>query len=129
MCYSNFLRTVLKLDCLSCLAMAALLVPGAAMLSGPFGITEELLRLAGLALIPIGLFIGWLGFRGQGPAAFIKLVIFGNIGWVAASFVVVAAIPAITSLGAAFVTVQAVAVLTLATLEWLGLRQGNQAIA
>ena len=129
MTYSNFLRTVLKLDCLSCLAMAALLVPGASTLAGMFGMAEELLRAAGLALIPIGLFIGWLGVRGNGPAALVGLVVIGNIGWTAASLAVAAYLPAITPLGTAFVTVQALAVLVLALLEWRGLRQSSAAVA
>lgn len=129
MTYSTFLKTVLKLDCLSCVGMAALLVPGASALSALFGMPEELLRLAGLALIPIGLFIGWLGIRGQGPAALVGLVVIGNLGWVAASFAVAASLPAITAIGVAFVTAQALAVLSLALLEWRGLRQVSPSIA
>ena len=129
MTYSNFLRTVLKLDCASCLAMAALLVPGAAALSGPLGVAEELLRFAGLVLIPLGLFIGWLGLRGEGPAGFVGLVVIGNIGWTAASFALAATLPAITAIGVAFVSVQALAVLGLALLEWRGLRQSRAAMA
>lgn len=129
MTYSKFLRIVLKLDCLSCLAMAALLVPGAAMLAGIFGMPEDLLREAGLVLIPIGLFIGWLGMRGFGPAALVGLVVGGNVGWTTASMAAVALMPAITPIGTAFVTVQALAVLGLALLEWRGLRQSRTAAA
>lgn len=129
MTYSNFLKTVLKLDSLSCLGMAALLVPGSAILSPLFGMAEELLRLAGLALIPIGLFIGWLGLRGIGPATLVALVVIGNLAWVAASFAVAVAVPSMTPLGVAFVTVQALAVLALALLEWRGVRQSSAAIA
>lgn len=127
MTYSKFLRIVLKLDCLSCLAMAALLVPGAAMLAGIFGMPEDLLREAGLVLIPIGLFVGWLGMRGHGPAALVGLVVGGNIGWTTASTAAVALMPATTPIGTAFVTVQALAVLGLALLEWRGLRQSRTA--
>lgn len=129
MTYSKFLRTVLKLDCASCLAMAALLIPGAVALAGPFGIAEELLRVAGLLLIPIGLFIGWLGLRGEGPAALVGLVVLGNIGWTAASLALAASLPAIAPVGVAFLTVQALAVLGLALLEWRGLRQSRAAMA
>ena len=129
MTYSTFLRTVLKLDCISCLGMAALLVPGAAMLAGPLGIPASILGAAGLALIPIGLFIGWLGIRGEGPAALVRLVIFGNLGWVAASLVLVAALRSILPLGAAFIIGQALVVLVLAILEWRGLRQDSAARA
>ncbi len=40
-----------------------LLVPGAAALAGPLGMPGELLLAAGAMLIPLGLFIGWLGTR------------------------------------------------------------------
>lgn len=129
MTYSNFLRNMLKLDCATCLGSAALLVPGAAALAGPLGIPQAILSMAGLALIPIGLFMGWLGIRGEGPAALVQLVIFGNLGWVAASLALVAALPAILPLGAAFVIGQAAVVLVLAILERRGLRQSGAAIA
>lgn len=125
MTYSNFLRNVLKLDCATCLGSAALLVPGAGALAGPLGIPAAILSMAGLALIPIGLFMGWLGLRGHGPAALVQLVIFGNVGWVAASLILVAALPSMLPLGAAFVIGQAVVVLVLAILEWRGLRQSS----
>lgn len=129
MTYSNFLRTVLKLDALSCLGLAALLVPLAGLLSGPLGIPATLLNQSGVALIPIGLFIGWLGVRGHGSAALVWLVILGNLGWVAASFAVTASLPGILPLGIAFVTGQALTVLVLATLEMRGIRQPTTARA
>ena len=83
---SKFLRTVLKLDALSCLAMAALALPAAGMLREPLGIDPAVLTPAAASLIPIGLFIGWLGTRREAPAALVWLVIAGNLGWSAASF-------------------------------------------
>lgn len=129
MTYSRFLRIVLKLDCLSCLAMAALLVPGAATLAGAFGLPKELLREAGLMLIPIGLFIGWLGMRGHGPAALVGMVVAGNIAWTLSSLATVALLPAMTPIGTVFVAVQALAVLVIALLEWRGLRQSSAVVA
>ena len=122
MILSTFQRTVLKLDAASCLAMAAVLVPAAASLQAPLGIDANILRGAGLALFPLGLFILWLGTRRAAPAVFVWLVIVGNIGWTLASFAVAANLPAITPAGQALVVVQAIAVLLLAVLEWRGLR-------
>lgn len=127
--YSKFLQSVLKLDCASCLAMAALLIPGATILAATFGISEELLQLAGFALIPLGLFIGWLGVRGEGPAGLVVLVVLGNIGWTVASFALAASLASITSVGVGFVVLQALAVMALAVLEWRGLRQSSAALA
>ena len=122
MTFSPFLRTILKLDAASCLMMGAVLVPGAAALAGPLGMPAELLRGAGLMLLPLGLFIGWLGTRQAGPAALVWLVIVGNIGWAAASVLAAETLPSITPLGAVATIGQGMAVLLLAVLEWRGLK-------
>ena len=49
-----FLRRVLALDALSCLAMGLLMGLGAAGLAPLFGLPEPLVRFAGLALLPLG---------------------------------------------------------------------------
>ena len=120
---STFLRTVLKLDSASCLGMAAIVLPGAAILAEPLGIDANLLRGAALALIPIGLVILWLGTRRQAPAAAAYLVIVGNAGWAAASLAAAFELPAITPLGTLAVAGQGLVVLALAVLEWRGVRQ------
>lgn len=117
-----FLRRVLALDSLSCLAIGLAMGLGAAMLAPLFGLPEPLVRLAGLALLPLAAFIGWLASRPAPPSALVWLVILGNLGWSAESFVVIAQQQP-TALGAAFVAAQALAVLGLAGLEYLGLRK------
>ena len=49
-----FLRRVLALDSLSCLAMGAAAGLGAAALAPLFGLPEPLIRIAGLLLLPLG---------------------------------------------------------------------------
>jgi hypothetical protein len=127
--FSNFLCTILKLDAASCLGMAALVLPAAGTLQGPLGIEAELLRAAATSLVPIGLFILWLGTRRAGPAAFVGLVILGNLGWAAASLMAAADLPGITAVGQALVGGQGLVVLGLALAEWAGLRQSGAAIA
>ena len=122
---STFLRTILKLDAASCLGMAALAIPTAVALSGPFGIDAAVLTGAAVSLIPIGLFILWLGTRRDSPAALLYLVILGNIGWGLASLVAAIQLPGITALGSAAVAGQGLAVLALAALEWAGVRQSR----
>ena len=124
---SNFLRAVLKLDAASCLGMAAIVIPTAAALQAPLGIDSGLLWAAAVPLIPIGLFMLWLGMRREGPAAFVWLVILGNLGWTAASLAAAGSLPGITWLGQAAVAGQGLAVLTLAIAEWAGLRQSLRA--
>ena len=124
---STYLRTVLKIDSASCLAMAAILIPAAAMLEGPTGITAAILRGAGLALVPLGVFILWLGTRREAPAALVWLVIVGNVGWTLASFALASGLQQITPAGQALVIGQALTVLMLAFLEWRGVRSAVSA--
>lgn len=129
MTFSPFLRRILTLDAASCLAMGAGLTVGASTLSPLFGIDPSLVRGAGVALLPIGLFIGALALRGAGPKALVYLVVAGNLLWAFESLLLVANTPAITGLGTVFVAGQAIAVAGFAALEWLGLRRPAQRAA
>ncbi|HEV7659293.1 MAG TPA: hypothetical protein VGO55_05560 [Allosphingosinicella sp.] len=122
-----FLRRSLALDSLSCLALGLAMGLGAAMLAPLFGLAEPLVRIAGLALLPLGLFIGWLASRPAPPPALVWVVILGNIGWTAESFVLLGQHQP-TALGTAFVSAQATAVLGLAALEYLGLSKARAAV-
>src|SRR5690349_9307372 len=117
-----FLRRVLALDSLSCLAMGLLMGLEAAALAPLFGLPEPLVRFAGLALLPLAAFIGWLATRPNPPRPLVWLVILGNLGWTAESFITLGQSQA-TPLGTAFVSAQAVAVLGLAMLEYAGIRK------
>ena len=119
-----FLRRVLALDSLSCLALGLAMGLGAALLAPLFGLPEPLVRIAGLALLPLGAFIGWLASRPAPPPALVWVVILGNVGWTAESFVLLGQHQP-TALGTAFVAAQAAAVLGLAALEYLGLRKAR----
>jgi hypothetical protein len=119
-----FLRRVLALDSLSCLALGLAMGLGAAMLAPLFGLPEPLVRIAGLALLPLGAFISWLASRPAPSIALVWLVILGNVGWTAESFVLLGQHQP-TALGTAFVAAQAAAVLGLAALEYVGLRKAR----
>lgn len=125
MCLSSFLRTVLKLDAASCLAMAAIFVLGSGPLSGLLGIPKAMLTEAGILLAIVGTFILWLGTRERALPLLVFLVVVGNLGWVAASLATLALVPALTTFGGASILTQAVAVLVFAALEWLGLRKSS----
>jgi hypothetical protein len=124
---SKFLRTVLKLDAASCLAMAAIVLPFARALQAPLGTDPARLSSAAASLVPIGLFMLWLGTRPEAPAGLVWLVIAGNFGWAAASLVAASSLPRITPLGQAAIAGQGLAVLALALLEWAGLRSSQRA--
>lgn len=117
-----FIRRVLALDALSCLAMGLLMGLGAGGLAPLLGLAEGLVRGAGLALLPLAAFIGWLATRPSPPRLFVWVVIIGNLAWTAESFLTLGQSQA-TALGTAFVSAQAVAVLGLACLEYIGLRK------
>jgi len=121
-----FLRRILALDSLSCAAMGLAMAFGAAALAPLFGLPEPLVRTAGLLLLPLAVFLGWLASRAAPPPALVWVVILGNVGWTAESFVVLGQNQP-TALGTAFVAAQAAAVLGLAALEYVGLRKARAA--
>ena len=123
-----FLRRILALDSLSCLAKGLLRGLGAAALAPLFGLPEGLIRGAGLALLPLAAFIFWLSTRPSPPRLLVWVVILGNLGWTAESFLTLGQSQA-TALGTAFVAMPAVAVLGLACLEYLGIRKAAVAAA
>jgi len=122
MASTTFLRRVLALDAASCAAMGLGMSLAAAPLGARFGLPVELVRAAGLLLLPLAAFIGWLASRPAPPPLLVWLVIVGNLGWTAESFVLLGRSDP-TPLGAGFVALQALAVLGLAGLEYLGLRR------
>jgi len=123
MILSTFLKRVLIVDAASCLSIGLPLTLGAGALAPLFGIDRQIVGGAGVALLPIGLFILWLGTRQAAAPALIYMVIAGNIAWTVESFVLIANANGITPLGMAFVGVQAAAVAGLSVLEWIGVRR------
>lgn len=126
---SRFLKRVLIVDAASCLGMGAVLLAAAAALAGPLGLPTGLIAGAGLLLMPLGLFILWLGTRAAAPAAFVYLVIAGNVIWAAESIALALGSETITPVGTLFVAAQAVAVVGLAVLEAVGLRRSRAVVA
>ena len=119
-----FLRRVLAFDALSCAAMGVAMTLGAAPLAELFGLPAGLVRGAGIVLLPIAAFIGWLSSRPMPPRPLVWLVIAGNLGWTVESFLLIGQYGgSATLLGTAFVIAQALAVLGLTALEYLGLRR------
>jgi hypothetical protein len=120
----TFLRRALALDSASCAAIGLLLSLDAAPLAGLFGLGERLLLGAGLLLLPLAAFIGWLASRRSPPAPLVWLVVVGNLAWTAESFLLISMEGGrITALGTAFVAGQAAAWLGITALEYAGLRR------
>jgi len=128
MASTTFLRRILALDSASCAIMGLAMGLGAAGLAPLLGLPEDLVRTAGLLLLPLACFIGWLASRAAPPAILVWLVIAGNLAWTAESFALLGH-QSPTPLGTFFVSAQAAAVLGLAGLEYVGIRRARQATA
>ena len=123
-----FLRRILALDSASCAIMGLAMSLGAAGLAPLLGLPEDLVRTAGLMLLPLACFIGWLAFRTVPPTILVWLVIAGNLVWTAESLLLLGQLSP-TPLGIFFVSAQALAVLALAGLETVAIRRVRQAAA
>jgi hypothetical protein len=126
---TRFLKLVLTADAASCLGMGGALAAAAAPLASLFGLAESLVSGAGLALLPIGLFILIVARREAAAPILVYAIIAGNALWVAESLMVAATAPAITVLGTAFVVAQAAIVAAVTALETVGLVRARQAAA
>lgn len=123
---SPLLRTALALDAAACAGMGALLSLAAMPLSGLFALPPDLLRGAGLLLLPCAALLAWLAAHATVPRLAVLVVIGLNLLWVADSLaLLMLGWFAPTGLGIGFVLMQAAAVLTLTTLEMTGLRRST----
>jgi CHASE2 domain-containing sensor protein len=115
---TRIVRKILSFDALTCLAAGAAMAFGAELLSGPTGLHQLLLLVAGCSLFPVAGLFAWMARTPQLSRPLVMLAVIGNAGWVAASVaVLVLATP--TAFGIIFVAAQA---LVVAILAWLELR-------
>ena len=122
------LRRALLADGLISGAMGLMLLAGAGLVAGPLGLPENLLRGAGLVLLPFAGGVLWLARQAVPDALAVKAVIAANAGWVVLSvLLLVAGWVNPTSLGQAFVIAQALAVAVFAELQLIGWRRANRA--
>ena len=119
-----FLRRILLADAVTCVATGLLMLAGASVLEPWLGLPAALLQTAGALLLPIAGFIMYAGTRPMLSRSMVRMIIAGNALWVAASIALLMSgwiTP--TTIGQAFVVVQAVAVAVLAELEYIGIRR------
>ena len=115
------LKNVLVADAITCTGVLALglfaLEPVATLLGLPVAIVSIGAWICLAAALPL-----FLAAAQRVPnAGLVRLIAVGNVGWVAASFAVVATFAGqMTGLGIAIVIAQAFAVLGFAILEWKG---------
>lgn len=112
------LRSLLNIDAATCAAMGLLLTIGADSVARITLLPSALLFYAGAGLFPVALFMAFIAARSVIHPIPAKLIIGGNILWVAASVLLLAGSwVAPNAAGVGFVLVQAAAVAVLAWLE------------
>ncbi len=118
----NALRRTLLLDAAASGAMGVLFLLAAGSLAGLLGLPVALVRYVGVFLIPFAAALLWIATRTAAAAALIRVVVVGNVLWVAASvLLLVSGVVNPTLLGEVVVLAQAVAVLLFAYLEYSAL--------
>ena len=126
----RLLRRSLQLDAAASGALGVLLAAGGAFLDDLLGIPAAVLVPVGGFLLAYAAGLWLLGSRPRLSRPAVRVVVAGNLLWVAAS--VVAAIAgwwSPTALGVGFVLVQAAAVVVFAELQLSGLRRARTAAA
>jgi hypothetical protein len=131
----RFLPRVMTADALSCAATGALQVGLTDMLARLTGLPASLLIGTGVFLLAYAVLAAWMAARAVPPRRLVGLVIVGNLAWALGGVALLASdLVAHTMLGTAWVLVQAVVVVVLAELQWMGLRatrtaRGRMAVA
>lgn len=121
-----FLRYALLADAVASGATGLLMIAGADLLTGLFGLPVALMREAGLLLVPYVALVAFAGTRETISRPTVKAIIALNVLWVAGSVgLLVSGFVAPSVLGYAFVIVQAIAVGVFAELQIIGLRRSE----
>jgi hypothetical protein len=122
----RLLRRSLLLDAAASGALGVLLTAGGAVLDGPLGIPAAVLVPVGGFLVLYAAALWLLGSRPRPSRPAVKVVIAGNLVWVAASILAaVAGWWSPTTLGTVLVVAQAAAVALFAELQLTGLRRAR----
>lgn len=120
-------RSIVLLDAATCAGMGALLIAASEPLAVLTALPPALLFYAGLALLPVAVFMVLAVLRPVPLLAW--LVIAGNLLWVLESFaLLLSGWVAPNALGAALIAGQALAVAALSLLEYAALRGLRPAI-
>jgi len=123
---SPLLRSALALDAAACAGMGLMLAAAAGPLAAPLGLPVELLRGAGVMLLPCAALIGWFASRKTLPRVAVYAVIGINLFWIADSVaILLMGWFAPTGLGIAFVLAQAAAVAIVTELEVIGFKRSG----
>jgi hypothetical protein len=124
----RFLPRVLWADAASCAATGVVQLAFTGALAQLTGLPGPLLLGTGIFLLAYAAAAAWMASRDVPPRRLIGLVVAGNFGWAVACVALLAVGgAAIAPLGWAWVIAQAVTVVVLAELQWMGLRHSRPA--
>ena len=117
------LRRVLAFDAVSGAGTGVLHLWMAPVLASWLGLPEALLQASGVAIFAFVLLAGWLALQASPPRVPLTAIVLLNVAWaLGCVWLAFGGESAPSSLGVAYLVVQAVSVLALAELEWMGLR-------
>jgi hypothetical protein len=121
---SRFLRNALIADALACTALVVLQFGLVELLASQLQLPAILLTGSGVFLaVYVALLIVLTGSKSV-LQAMVWLVVVGNVAW-AIACLALAALPGPSGLGLAYLVAQAVFVLVIARIEWLGLKRSQ----
>lgn len=127
---SSLLRRVLIVDALSSGAMGVAMLALADVFASLLQLPVELIREAGIILLPFAAFVGFVASRREPVRIAVWAIIALNIVWVVDSILLLFTgwvVP--NALGYVFVIAQAAVVLVLADFEYLGLKRSTAVAA
>jgi hypothetical protein len=129
MSYFN-LKNTLIIDAITCGALFLLCVFATATVAALLGLPSGVVTVAGWIGLPSAALMLFVASQTEPSKGLTNLIAIGNLGWVAASFAVLAIFAGQMSwLGIAVVAVQALVVLDLAVLEAKGAAALPRAVA
>ena len=127
---SSLLRRVLIVDALSSGAMGVAMLALADVFASLLQLPVELIREAGIFLLPFAAFVGFVASRREPVRIAVWAIIALNIVWVVDSILLLfTGWVAPNALGYVFVIAQAAVVLVLADFEYLGLKRSTAVAA
>ncbi|MDY7231054.1 hypothetical protein [Hyalangium rubrum] len=125
----NLLRRVLLADGVISGSTGLLMLLAASPLGGLLGLNVDLLRIAGLSLLPFAAFLVYLAARGNISRRVVWAIVVLNLLWVIDSvLLMVSGWAEPTTLGYLFTSFQALAVAAFAGLQYVGLRRSAPAL-
>jgi len=115
------LKNTLIIDAVTCTGLFVFCVFATATVATLLGLPSEVVTVAGWIGLPSALLMLFVAYQKEPSKGLANLIAVGNLGWVIASFAVLAMFAGqMTALGIAVVIVQAVGVLVFAIYEAKG---------